>query len=150
MTKQSTILRTDPLDQAIQTVIQDFRIPKNLRAALVVYQTKRAKLTNHGISVVPRRSTSPSTDSRVGYGCQPDDSRSFANGDGSILNGICTDLGQGMNIQMSIDPESLYWSVEINGDRHERITREDMESLIEVFVIITGNSLIRLLSARLQ
>jgi uncharacterized protein (UPF0147 family) len=35
MTTQSTIVRTDPLDQAIQTVIQDIRIPKNLRAALM-------------------------------------------------------------------------------------------------------------------
>jgi hypothetical protein len=145
MTKQSTIVRRDALKQAVQTVIQDIRIPKNLRAALAFYQKQR-----HGISVVPPNPTSLSTAVRVADGCQPDNSPSFANGDGGILNGLYTGLGQGLNIQMSIDPESLDWSVSINGVSHDHITRDEMESLIELFVVMTGNSVIRLLSARLQ
>jgi hypothetical protein len=128
MTMQSTIVRPDALDQAIQIVIQDIRIPKNLRTALAVYQNQRAD--------------------RLANGCKPDNSRS-CEGNG-ILNCFCTGLGQGMNIQMSIDSESLEWSVEINGVRHERVTRDDMEALIECAVIVTETSMLKLLSARPQ
>jgi 16S rRNA U1498 N3-methylase RsmE len=67
MTKQSTIVRRDALEQALQTVIQDIRIPKNLRTALAFHPKQR-----HGICVVPQKSTSLSTAFRIADGCHPE------------------------------------------------------------------------------
>jgi hypothetical protein len=148
MTKQSTIVRTDPLEQAIQTVIRDIRIPKDLRTALGVYQNQRADLNNHGISVVPPKSTSLTTAFRFADGCQPDNLGSCE--DATQDTGVSTDLAREMDVQMWINIESLDWSVEINGYRHEHITIEVMEALIECAVIQTVSSVMRTFSARPQ
>lgn len=147
MTTQSTIVRTDPLDQAIQTVIQDIRIPKNLRAALADYQRKRADLNNHGISVVAPKPKSPSS-FHLADGCQPDNSGS--NEGNSIPNGVCADLAQKIDIQMWIDVESLDWCAEINGYRHKHIALEILEALIECAVIEAAGSVMRTFSVRPQ
>jgi hypothetical protein len=148
MTKQATIVRTDPLEQAIQTVIQDVRVPKDLRTALGVYQNQRAELNNHGTSVVPPKSTRQSTAFRLAGGFQPDNSGSCE--DAAQDTAVFTDLVRGIDIQMWINIESLDWSVEINGYRHEHITIEVMEALIECAVIQTVGSVIRTFSARPQ
>jgi hypothetical protein len=149
MSKQSTIVHiADPLDQAVQTVIQDIRIPRNLRAALEVCQRKRAKLSNHGISVVPPRSTGPSTDPRVGYGCQPDNSGSCGNG--SIINPVRTALEQGIQIYICYNDESFDWSFEINGQSHNHVTSNVMEALVEGALINIELSLMRAFSRRPQ
>jgi hypothetical protein len=145
MSKQSTIVRTDPLKQAIQTVIQDIRIPKDLRTALGVYQNQRADLNNHGISVVPPKPTRLTTGFHLADARQPDNLRSCEDG-----SGVFTDLVRGMDVQMWINIEALDWSVEINGYRHEHITTDIMEALIECAVIQTIRSVMKTFSARPQ
>ena len=148
MTKQSTIVRTDPREQAIQTVIRDIRIPKDLRIALGAYQIQRADLNNHGISVVPPKSTGLTTAFRRADGCQPDNLGSCE--DATQDTAVFTDLVRGIAVQMWINIESLDWSVEINGYRHEHITIEVMEALIECAVIQSVGSVMRTFSVRPQ
>ena len=148
MTKRSTLVRTDPLDQAIQTVIQDIRIPKKLRTALAFYQKQQADSNNHGISVVPPKSTNPLNTFRRADDCRPDNSGS--NEGDNIENGAFTDLARKIDIHMWMNVESLDWSLEINGHRWEHATLEDVESLIECSVVATVSSVMKTFSARPQ
>jgi hypothetical protein len=52
MTEHLTKTGFDALDQAIQTVIHDPRVPKTLRTALGVYQDQRAVLNNRETDVM--------------------------------------------------------------------------------------------------
>src|ERR1700759_2403199 len=148
MTKQSTIVRTDPLEQAIQTVVQDLRIPKDLRIALANSQRERTGPNNHGISVVPSKFAGSSTAFRLAESSQPNTSGSCV--DSGILNGVRTDLAQRIDIQMWINVESLDWVVEINGHLHKNIPLDFVEALIECAVISAASSVMKTFSARPQ
>lgn len=105
MTRQSTIFQPDTLEQAIQTVIRDGRIPETLCAALALY-SQRAD--------------------------------------------VRTIRERGIQISLWINDESLNWSLEINGHRHEHVTSDDMESLIEFAVVAAELSLTKAFARRPQ
>jgi hypothetical protein len=148
MTRQSIIARQDALEQAILTVIKDARIPKTLRTALEVYGRQWAEPNNHGISVVPPKSTNPFNTFRRADDCRLDNSGS--NEGDNIENGAFTDLARKIDIHMWMNVESLDWSLEINGHRWEHATLEDVESLIECSVVATVLSVMKTFSARPQ
>jgi hypothetical protein len=136
MTKRSTIVRSDLLELAIETVIQDTRIPKDLRTALAAYRNQRAFLNSHGIRVVPPKTTRLSN--------RPDNSGSNVGDPG------CTDLARKIDVQMWIDVESLDWSLWINGHLHEHITLEILEDLIDYTVVASVLSITKTFSPRPQ
>jgi hypothetical protein len=133
MTKQSSIVRADPFELAIETVIHDTRVPRHLRTALAAYRSQRANPNNHGISVVSPRSKSPSKT------CQPADGCRF-----------CTSLAQKIDIQMWIDVESLDWFLQLNGHLHERITLETVEALIDFAFVASVRSILKTFSPQQQ
>jgi hypothetical protein len=150
MTEQVTIMCADALEQAIQTLIRDLRVPKKLRTALAVYQNQRAGLDNRGLSLLPARSSGLSKGSGVSDSCQPDNSRSYSGEARTILSSVGTTEAQGVEIQMWLNDESLDWSVEINGQRHEHVTSEVMEALVECAVIVAETSVMKVLVTRPQ
>jgi hypothetical protein len=150
MTEQVTIMGADALEQAIQTLIHDLRVPKKLRTALVVYQNQRAGLNNRGLSLLPARFSGLSRWSGVADSCQPDNSRSPSGEARTILSTVRTTGEQGVEIQMWLNDESLDWSVEINGQRHEHVTSEVMEALVECAVIVAETSVMRVSVTRPQ
>ena len=150
MTEQMIIVRADALEQAIQTLIHDLRVPKKLRTALAVYQNQRSGLNNRGLSLLPARSSGLSKGSCVGDSCQPDNSRSSSGEARTIPSSVRTTGEQGVEIQMWLNDESLDWSVEINGQRHEHVTSEVMEALVECAVIVAETSVMRVLVTRPQ
>ena len=150
MTEQMIIVRADALEQAIQTLIHDLRVPKKLRTALAVYQNQRAGLNSHGLSLLPARCSGLSKGSGVADSCQPDNSRSSSGEARPILSSGRATIEQGVEIQMWLNDESLDWSVEINGQRHEHVTSEVMEALVECAVIVAETSVMRVLVTRPQ
>jgi hypothetical protein len=151
MTEQMIIMRADALEQAIQTLIHDLRVPKKLRTALAVYQNQRAGLDNRGLSLLPARSSGqPEGSGGIADVCQRDNSRSSSDKNRTILSQVRTTIGQGVEIQMWLNDESLDWSVEINGQRHENVTSEVMEALVECAVIVAETSVMRVLVTRPQ
>lgn len=151
MTEQMIIMRADALEQAIQTLIHDLRVPKKLRTALAVYQNQRAGLDNRGLSLLPARSSGqPKGSGGIADVCQRDNSRSSSDENRTILSQVRTTIGQGVEIQMWLNDESLDWSVEINGQRHENVTSEVMEALVECAVIVAETSVMRVLVTRPQ
>jgi hypothetical protein len=117
----------DTLEQAIQTVILDPRIPKTLRTALGVYQDQRVVLNNRETTVMRAGQIEPA---------YPPETTS------SSLEII--------EIHIWRNDESFDWSVEINGQRHQQVTSEVMEALVECAVIFAETSLVRAFSQRLQ
>lgn len=151
MTEQQTIVRVDALENAIETVLRDLRVPKRLRTALAAYQNRRAGLNNRGLSLLPGRSSGLSKGSGGGADvCQCDNSRGSSDEDRTILSRVRTTIEQGIEIQMWLNDESLDWSVEINGQRHEHVTSEVMEALVECAVIVAEGSIMRVLVTRPQ
>ena len=147
MTKQSTIVRiTEPLDQAIQTVIQDIRIPKNLRNALEAYGRQWAEqkpevgtMRPEHTDVTCRPEIIRSTEADP-YPCS---SPSFAHEDSFLLSWESIVIEPGLRIIARSDKHSLEWSIDINGQRNERVTFKVMEALIECALIAIENSLKR-------
>jgi hypothetical protein len=151
MTEQMIIMRADALEHAIQTLIHDLRVPKKLRTALAVYQNQRAGLVNRGLSLLPARSSGqPEGSGGIADVCQRDNSRSPSDENRTILSQVRTTIGQGVEIQMWLNDESLDWSVEINGQRHENVTSEVMEALVECAVIVAETSVMKVLVTRPQ
>jgi hypothetical protein len=82
--------------------------------------------------------------------CQPYNSPSSTNEGRGILNRLAATIEQEIEIRMWHNDESLDWSVEINGRRHEHITSEIMEALVECALIVAQMSLTQVVAARPQ
>jgi hypothetical protein len=67
-----------------------------------------------------------------------------------VLSSQPAAIEQGIQIYILHNDESLDWSVEINGLRHDHVTSEVMEALVECAVITAETSLMRALTARPQ
>jgi hypothetical protein len=127
MTEQPHAVRMTSLDRAIETVTHDLRVPKKLRTALAVYQKQRddqetettglPKKTESSITVVSKR-------------CNP---KNAAQKGSCILN---WPIAVEHEISFRYNDESLDWSVKINGQRHEHVTSEVMEALVECALIV--------------
>jgi hypothetical protein len=150
MSEQHTIVRVDALENAIETVLHDLRVPKRLRTALAAYQNERAGLNSRGLSLLQGRSSGLSNGSGGADVRQCDNSRGSSDEDRTILSRVRTTIEQGIEIQMWLNDESLDWSVEINGQRHEHVTSEVMEALVECAVIVAEGSVMKLLVLRPQ
>jgi hypothetical protein len=151
MTEQVTIMCADALEGAVQTLIHDLRVPKKLRTALAVYQSQRAGLNNRGLSVLPARPSGRSNGSgSIADVCPRDNSRSSSDETRKILTHLRTMIEQRVEIQMWLNDESRDWSVEINGQRHEHVTSDVMEALIECAVIVAETSVMTVSVTRPQ
>jgi len=128
MTEQLTMARVDALEDAIQTVMHDLRIPKDLRTALAVYQRTF----------------------RLPDVVQPNNPPRSTNEDRDVLNCMSPAIEEGLQVVMRHNDESFDWSVEINGQLHEHVTSEVMEALIECAVIVAQASLTRAFVHRSQ
>jgi hypothetical protein len=120
MTEQRTIVPIMALEQAIRTVIHDLRIPEKLRTDLAAYQDLSSDPNNHEIEAVWTEQAEPAN------------------------------LGKAIRLILWHNDESLDWSVEIDGQRHEHVTSEVMEALVECAVIVSQMSFTRALSQRPQ
>jgi hypothetical protein len=151
MTEQRIIVRVDSLEQAIQTVIHDRRIPQRLRIALAFYQ--RAELNRRGISMLAGGPTEPPgmpTTFSLADVFPPYSSRSSTDGACDNLNCVTATIEQEIQVRFWHNDESLDWSIEINGQLHEHVTSETMEALVECAVIVAETSLTRALTSRTQ
>ena len=156
MTPQSTVVRSDALDQAIQIVIRNVRIPKSLRTALEAYQGQWSQPSEPEIGTLNSGQTEAtylpetidSSDAEH-YPCSSP-TRAFEDSPRPLLSCESAVIEQGLFIIMKYNKRSLDWSVEINGQRHEGVTSEVMEALIECAAIVAEKSLIRASSHRPQ
>jgi hypothetical protein len=153
MSEQLTIVRIIDLEQAIQTIIQDARIPEKLRTALAVYQDRRGDLNNREIGVL-RTNQAPATLpartirsslAAVSQRCNARNARRE-----NLDNDCSTAIRQEIKLALWHNDESLDWSIEINGLRHEHVTSEVMEALVECAVIVAETSVTRVLGQRPQ
>ena len=155
MTEQLTITPIVTLEQAIQRLIHDLRIPEELRTALEVYQGLESDLNDLEMCMLPAEQTKStqllktirSSFVSVGQNCN---SRSAAHEYRYSLN--CGDavVGQEINICLWRNEESLDWSIKINGLRHEHVTSEVMEALVECALIVAQTSLTKAMAQRPQ
>jgi hypothetical protein len=120
MTEQPTIVPIMTLEQAIRTVIHDLRVPEKLRTALAAYQDVSNDPNNQEIDTRWTDQTEPAC------------------------------LGKAIRLILWHNDESLDWSVEIDGQRHEHVTSEVMEALVECAVIVAQMSFTRALVQRPQ
>jgi hypothetical protein len=125
MTEHLTGVSFDALAQAIQTVIHDSRVPNVLRTALGVYQDQRAVLNNPETAMVRAGETEP-------------------------LFARNTTRSSLTMIEICRNDERCDWSIEINGQRHDHVTSEVMEALVECAVIVVETSLMRAFFHRSQ
>jgi hypothetical protein len=152
MSEQLTIVDIVPLDQAIQTVIQDVRIPEKLRTALAVYQDLWGDLDNREIGLLRAKQTAATSPQKticssltaVSKHCNARNARR------EDLDYECRAIREEITIGLSHNDESLDWSVQINGLRHEHVTSEVMEALVECALILAQMSLTRTLGQRPQ
>ena len=127
MTEHLTRAGFDALEQAIQTVIHDSRVPKTLRTALGVYQDQLAILNNRETAMMRAGLTEPA-------------------GPPETIRSSLTMI----EIYIWRNDESFDWSVEINGQRNCHVTSDVMEALVECAVIAAETSLMRGFSDRPQ
>jgi hypothetical protein len=152
MTEPLTIVRLMALEQAIQMVIHDRRIPENLRKALAVYQDRRGDQNNRAIGTLRAEHIEPtclpktirSSGAEV---CQRRNSRIARQESRNCEFNLAT---QEIGISLWHNDESLDWSIEIDGLRHEHVTSEIMEALVECALIVAQMSLARALAQRPQ
>ena len=152
MTDQLTIVRAEALQQAIQTVIHDFRVPKELRTALAVYQKRRRDEDNLKIDTRwperTERTCLPRTiQYSLGVASERGSPRNATHEGSCILN---WPIAVEHEISVRHNDESLDWSVKINGRHHEHVTSEVMEALVECALIVAQMSSTRTLATRLQ
>jgi hypothetical protein len=155
MTEKRIIVRTINLERAIRTVIHDLRIPKKLRTALAFYQDQRADLNNGKIFMLRTRQTETTCPPTAAYPsvaevCQQYNSQRSANEDCFVSSCGSAAIERELKICMRHHDESLDWSIEINGQRHEHVTSDVMEALVECAMIIAETSLTRALASRPQ
>jgi hypothetical protein len=153
MSEQRTIVRIIDLDQAIQAVIRDVRIPEKLRTALAVYQDRRGDLNNREIAV-PRANQTAATVPPKTIGSSYAAVSQCCNARNARRDDLdcecCTAIRQEIKLVLWHNDESLDWSVEINGLRHEHVTSEVMEALVECALMVAQMSLTRALAQRPQ
>jgi hypothetical protein len=155
MAEGRTIMRIDALEKAIETVLQDRRIPKKLRTALAVCKEQRAQLNNREIGTLWVGQTGTACLLKtirpiLVEVCQPCDTRRKPREERSILNCEPATIEREIKICLWHNDESLDWSMEINGQRHEHVTSEIMEALVECALIVAQMSLTRRLTSRPQ
>jgi len=155
MTEQRMIVGTMALEQAIRTVIHDPRIPQKLRTALAVYQERRTDLDNcEGDMLREERTDSTCLPKTIRYNLaefyQPGNSRNGRNEERNILSREPASIEQEIKIFLWHNDESLDWSIEINGQRHEHVTSEILEALVECTLILAQISLTRAFAHRPQ
>jgi hypothetical protein len=148
MTEQRTIVGTIALEQAIRTVVHDPRIPKKLRTDLAVYQDQRTDLDNRETDMLGEGRTDPTClPETILYSLadvyRPGNSRSGRREQSRILNCEPATIEQEIKICLWHNDESLDWSTEINGQRHEHVTSEIVEALVECALILAQISLTR-------
>jgi hypothetical protein len=137
MAQRLTSVRSDTLERAIQTVLHDVRIPKRLRTALEVYKGNRETGTMRAGQAEPSTCPPETIPSGLMGLCLRCNSRTCR----CILSFPPTAIEQEIRIYILRNDESLDWSVEINGVRHDHVTSEVMEALVECAVIIAETSL---------
>jgi hypothetical protein len=155
MTEQRVFVGTIALEQAIRTVVHDLRIPKKLRTALAVYQDQRTDLDNREIDMPRDGRTDPTClPKKIRHSLaevyQPDNSRSAHHEQSCILSCEPATIEQEIKIYLWHNDESLDWSTEINGQRHEHVTSEILEALVECALILAQISLTRAFTHRPQ
>jgi len=155
MSEQPTIATIITLEQAIQRLIHDLRVPERLRTALAIYQDVGTDLSDFEIGIpLAQRTEATCLPKTIGSsfagGCQQCSSRNATHEYRYILN--CEDgvVGQGINIFLWRNEESLDWSIKINGLFHEHVTSDVMEALVECALILAQMSSTKALAQRPQ
>jgi hypothetical protein len=155
MTEQVSGARIKTLTEAIQTVIHDLRIPKKLRLSLAAYQDQAAHLRegeNH-IPLVGQpepkrlRKTIPLN---LGGVCHTCASRTITNEKRCIVDGRDALIQRQLTISLWHNSESLDWSIEINSHRHEHVTSDIVEALVECALIVAQSQLTKPYNRRPQ
>jgi hypothetical protein len=156
MTGQVSGVRIKTLTEAIQTVIHDVRIPKKLRLSLAAYQDQVAH-PRKGENDIPladqpqpkrlRKTTPPLS---LGGVCKICASRTTENGNRCIPD--CRHALNQRQLVISLwhNSESPDWSIEINGHRHEHVTGDIMEALVECALIVAQSQLTKPYNRRPQ
>jgi hypothetical protein len=143
MAEQFTSARIDTLEQAIQTIAHDDRVPKTLRTALEAYQERRAELNKaeFGRKLSGRTEITylPNITHSSDAGPYPCNSPTES-----------TVVEQALWVRMQYNRQSHDWSVRINGYLHEHVTSEVMEALVECAVLCAETSLFEAIPQRLQ
>jgi hypothetical protein len=155
MVDQRIIVRTLALERAIRTVIHDLRIPEKLRTALSVYQDQRDDLDSAETDWLrrgPAEDACPLKTIRPSLVevCQTCNMRSKPHEHGISDNSEITAIEREIKICLWYNDESLDWSIEIDGQRHEHVTSEIMEALVECALIVAQMSLTRALASAPQ
>jgi hypothetical protein len=146
MAEQQHIVRVDVLEEAIETLVHDRRVPKRLRTALAVYQNERNGLVYRGFGLLSTASSGTSKSAGVFADDRPrENSRKSSDRDCRVPGCVPNSIEQQIKIQMWLNDESQDWSVEINGQCHEHVTSEVMEALVECAVLIAEASIMRVL-----
>jgi hypothetical protein len=154
MSEQLNILRAEALQQAIHTVIHDVRIPAKLRTALAIYQEQWADPHNGETDLVGVVLPEPTSQSKT---FRPSPAEVFeshclgrSTSEDGGLNCFRASIEQKIEIRMWHNDESLDWSVELNGRRHDHVTSEVLEALVECALIVGQASLTKTLALRPQ
>jgi hypothetical protein len=155
MSEQRSIATIITLEQAIQRLIHDLRVPERLRTALAIYQDVGIDLSDFEIGMPRAEQTEPTClpktiRSSLAGVCQQCTSRNATHECRYILN--CGDgvVGQGINIFLWRNEESLDWSIKINGLCHEHVTSDVMEALVECALVVAQMSSTKALAQRPQ
>jgi hypothetical protein len=178
MTEQQTALRIKALEQALQTVIHDLRVPEKLRSmriksleqalrtvihdlriaeklgsASAAYHQEQRDRSSVEIGVVRGGQTEsarlPKTiRSEFAWACQGNCSQNITEEHRRILSCECISMEREIRISLWHNDESDDWSIKINGQHHHHITSEIMEGLVECALIVAQTSLTRALAQK--
>lgn len=152
MSEQLATVGINSLEQAIQTLIHDLRIPEKLRTALAVYQDMQDDPDKLDIGMQPAEQKEltclPKTIRSNESGVRQRRYSQTARQKGR--NCEFTLLAQDIGISISLNEGSLDWSIEINGLLHEHVTSEVMEALVECSLIVAQTLLTKRLTQRPQ
>jgi len=148
-------MRINGLEQALQTVIHDRRIAEKLGSASAVYQEEQHDLSSVEIGVVRGEQTEsarlPKTiRSEFACACQGTCSQNVTEEHRRILGCECISIEREIRISLWHNDESDDWSIKINGQHHDHITTEIMEALVECALIVAQTSLTRASAQRPQ
>jgi hypothetical protein len=144
MTEQRNVMRITALERAIQTVVNDTQIPEELRTAMAAYRDlRRAEPTEPVCLPKTIRSSLSGVSERL-------NSRHATYQDRCILSCERTAIEQEIRINLWYNDEVPDWSIEINGCRHEHVTSETVEALVECVLIVAQSSLADLSAQRPQ
>jgi hypothetical protein len=155
MAGQVSGVRIKTLTEAIQTVIHDLRIPKKLRLSLAAYQDQVAHPREGENHIPPADQPQPkrlrkTTPLSLGGVCQTCASLTITNDNRCTPD--CRDALNQRQLAISLwhNSQSLDWSIEINGHRHEHVTSDIMEALIECALIVAQSQLTKPYNRRPQ